>query len=110
MPWKIIDRRLGRAGARKQREARQREWDRKYGEGLWAIGYLIEGVFVSQEEALESVYYKSYEAHFAAHPEDLEELLRTAKTLKNPHALATTGVDLQVPAVMDYLRRHELKL
>jgi hypothetical protein len=110
MPWKVIERRLGRAGGLKQRTARQREWDRKYGDGNWAIGYLIEGEFISQEEALESVYYKSYEAHFAAHPADREELLRTAKTLRNPHALATTGVDLQVPAILDYLKRHGLKL
>ena len=33
-------------------------------------------------------------------------MIRTAKTLRNPHAEATTGVDLQVPAVMDYLRRN----
>ncbi len=103
-------RRLGRAGGLKERTARQREWDRRYGEGLWEIGYKIDDVFVTQEEALESVYYRSYEAHFEAHPEDLRELLGLAKSLRNPHAIATTGVDLQVPAVMEYLRRHDLQL
>ena len=53
---------------------------------------------------------KSYEEHFAAHPEDLEELIRTAKSLRNPHAEATTGVDLQVPAIMKYLGRHGASL
>jgi len=31
-------------------------------------------------------------------------------SLRNPHAEATTGVDLQVPAVMSYLERHGLRL
>ena len=69
-----------------------------------------QGNFVLQEEALESVYYRSYEEHLAAHPEDLEELTRLAKSLRNPHAEATTGVDLQVPAIMAYLERHGLQL
>ena len=38
------------------------------------------------------------------------ELIGLAKTLRNPHAEATTGVDLQVPAILDYLRRHGLQL
>lgn len=63
-----------------------------------------------QEDALESVYYKSYDEHFEAHPEDLEELVHTAKGLRNPHAEATTGVDLQVPAIMSYMERHGLTL
>jgi len=110
MPWRLVERRIGRAGGVKQRTARQREWDRKYGEGNWAVGYLIEGEFVLQEEALESVYYRSYEEHFAAHPEDLEELIGIARSLRNPHAEATTGVDLQVPAIETYLGRHGLQL
>ena len=51
-----------------------------------------------------------YEEHFATHPEDLEELVATAKRLRNPHAGATTGVDLQVPAILTYLERHGLTL
>jgi hypothetical protein len=110
MPWEIVERRIGRAGSEKQRAARQRDWDRKYGVDNWAVGYVIDGEFVLQEEALESVYYRSYEAHLDAHPEDLEELIRLAKVLRNPHAEATTGVDLQVPAIMKYLERHERRL
>jgi hypothetical protein len=110
MPWRVVERRIGRAGGREQRTARQREWDRQYGEGNWQVGYVIDGTFVPQEEALESVYYRSYEEHFAAHPEDLEELIGLAKTLRNPHAEATTGVDLQVPAIMTYLERRGLHL
>lgn len=109
MPWQVVERRLGRAGGPKQRAARQREWDRRYGE-QWAVGYLIDGEFVRQEEALETVYYRSYEQHFERHPEDLEALLATAKSLRNPHAEATGGVDLQVPAIESYLRRHDLEL
>lgn len=74
------------------------------------IGYVIDGDFVPQEEAIETVYNRSYEEHFAAHPEDLAELIRTAKVLRNPHAIATTGVDLQVPAIMAYLKRQGLEL
>ena len=73
MGWRVVERRIGKAGGIKQREARQREWDRKYGEDRWAVGYLIDGAFMLQEQALEHVYHRSYEAHFAAHPEDLEE-------------------------------------
>ena len=110
MPWKIVERKLGRAGGEKQRTGRQREWDRAYGPDNWAVGYLMDGDFVLQEEALESVYYRSYEAHFHEHPGDLEELLALAKSLRNPHAEATTGVDLQVPAIMNYLERNALQL
>jgi hypothetical protein len=110
MPWQVVERKIGRAGGVKQREAKQREWDRRYGTDNWAVGYLVDGEFVLQEEALESVYYRSYEAHFQSHPEDLSELLALAKVLRNPHAEATTGVDLQVPAVMKYLERHGLQL
>jgi hypothetical protein len=108
--WRVALRRIGRAGGVKQRTARQREWDRKYGEDAWAIGYILDGEFVRQEEALESVYYRSYERHFAEHPEDLATLIGLARALRNPHAEATTGVDLQVPAISDYLRRHGLAL
>src|SRR5579872_1032574 len=108
MPWKVIERRIGRAGGVKQRTARQREWDRRYGDGNWAVGYVIDGAFVLQEVALESIYNRSYEEHFAAYPEDLKELIDLAKQLRNPHAEATTGVDLQVPAIMAYLERHGL--
>jgi hypothetical protein len=107
MPWRVVERKVGRAGGLQQRTARQREWDVKYGEGNWEVGYVIDGEFVPQAEALEAVYYRSYEGHFAAHPKDLEELVRTAKRLRNPHAEATTGVDLQVPAIMTYLERHD---
>lgn len=110
MGWRIVERRIGKAGGEKQREARQRQWDKKYGADNWAIGYVIDDEFVRQEDALESVYYKSYEQHFAAHPEDLAELIALARVLRNPHAEATTGVDLQVPAISEYLRRHGLTL
>lgn len=110
MPWRVVEKGIGRAGGLQQRTARQREWERRYGQDNWQVGYLIDGEFVPQEEALESIHYKSYEEHFAAHPEDLEELLRTAKRLRNPHAEATTGVDIQVPAIMSYLERHGLTL
>src|SRR5438105_7125965 len=110
MPWKVVERKIGRAGGEKQRAAKQREWDRKFGPDSWAVGYVLDGEFVLQEQALETIYYRSYEAHFEQHPEDLEELLGLAKVLRNPHAEATTGVDLQVPAILKYLDRHGLQL
>jgi hypothetical protein len=110
MGWKVAERKIGRAGPLKRRTARQQEWDRKYGQGRWEVGYIIDGRFVRQDEALESVYYRSYEEHFREHLEDLHELIGLAKTLRNPHAEATTGVDLQVPAIMEYLRRQGLVL
>lgn len=110
MPWKIVERRIGRAGGAKQRAHRQLQWDHAYGADNWEVGYVIDGEFVLQEEALESVYYASYEAHFHEHPHDLQELISLAKVLRNPHAAATTGVDLQVPAIMTYLDRNGLAL
>ena len=104
MSWVIVERRLGRAGGVKQREARQREWDRKHGEN-WAVGYVIDSGFVLQEDAVEQVYQASYDAFLGAHPDVLDALTRTAKVLRNPHALATGGVDLQVPALHEALRR-----
>lgn len=44
------------------------------------------------------------------HPTDLTDLTQTAKVLRNPHAEATTAVDLQVPAILEYLRRNHLSL
>ena len=32
MSWNVVERKIGRAGGVKQRTARQREWDQKYGE------------------------------------------------------------------------------
>ncbi len=109
MGWKIVARKIGKAGDLKQRQKRQREWDRKYGDN-WMIGYPVDGGFVSQQDALESIYYESYRMHFEAFPNDLKELIATAKVLKNPHAELTGGVDLQVPAIMNYLDRHDLEL
>ncbi len=31
MPWRIVERHIGRAGGLRERTARQREWDRKHG-------------------------------------------------------------------------------
>ena len=33
-------------------------------------------------------------------------MIRLAKTLRKPHAEVTTGVDLHVPVILDYLRRN----
>ncbi len=110
MGWKIVKRRLGQAGGFKERLARQAQWDARYGEESWCIGYKIEGVFVPQEEALEAVYEASYDAFFEAHPNVLQELITLAKNLRNPHAVATTSVDLQVPAIRAILKRRGLSL
>ena len=108
MTWKIIERRLGQAGNPKQRQKRQNEWDNKYEN--WMIGYVVNGTFISQEEALDSIYFESYKAHFENNPKDLDELIHTAKVLKNPHSKLTGGVDLQVPAIMQFLDSKNLKL
>ncbi|MCP4131280.1 MAG: hypothetical protein GY754_09890 [bacterium] len=110
MGWKVIKRKIGKAGGLKQRMVRQREWDRLYGEGNWIVGYQVKNEFIPQEEALDLIYYQSYVEHFASHPADLEELIATAKTLRNPHADATTGVDLQTPAILRYLKEQNLQL
>ncbi len=110
MPWKIAERKIGRAGSLKQRLAKQRIWDRKYGTDNWLIGYVIDGEFITQEDAFDSIYYQSYVEHFERYPKDLEELRLLAKALRNPHAEATNSVDLQVPAILKYLKERELTL
>lgn len=110
MSWKIVEQKLGRAGNLKQRLKRQRVWDKKYGDDNWMIGYKIDGEFVSQQEAIDCIYYESYVDHFKRKPTDLEELITIAKVLRNPHAVATGGVDLQVPAILRYLKEHDLEL
>ena len=65
---------------------------------------------MSQDEAFTAIYYESYAAHFEKHQKDLEELIATAKVLRNPHSIATGGVDLQVPAIIQYLKNHDLML
>lgn len=109
MTWKVVERKIGKAGNIKQQQKRQKEWNRKYGEN-WLIGYFVDNEFITQEIAFEMIYYKSYEEHFASYPKDLEELVLTAKTLRNPHAEITGGADLQVPAIYKYLKNKNLKL
>jgi hypothetical protein len=73
MPWKVVERRIGRAGGVKQREGRQREWDRKYGEN-WAVGYVLDGEFVLGDKAsngvLSSTRFGTGSAHVPAIPPD----------------------------------------
>lgn len=110
MPWIVMETRIGKAGGLKNRTARQLEWDRKYGENRWDVGYVIDGEFVSQNTALETVYQRSYDEHFRAHPKDLAELIHLAARLRNPHAEATTGVDLQVPAILACIKQRGMTL
>ena len=110
MGWRVVERKLGKAGALKRRMARQREWDRRFGEGMWSVGYVLEGEFVAYERALEVIYQASYDAFLDGHPELRARLCAVARTLRNPHAEATTGVDLQVPAILDHLERRGLRL
>lgn len=110
MGWKVVEKRIGKAGSPKQQLARHQQWDKKYGKDNWMIGYIIDDKFVTSEEAFDIIYYPSYELHFQNHPDDLTELLSVAKALRNPHAEATGGVDLQVPAIMKYLKKHHLEL
>ncbi len=56
MAWIIVKRKLGRAGGKGEREKRQEQWNKKYGEGLWAIGYVVNDTFMMQEECLDMVY------------------------------------------------------
>ncbi len=110
MGWKVVEPKISRERTFKARATQERDWNQKYGEGKWLVGYIIDGEFVSEEDALESVYYRSYEVHFQANPGELQELIKLANNLRNPHAEATTAIDLQVPIIMSYLQRHSLVL
>jgi hypothetical protein len=74
------------------------------------IGCPIDGEFVSQEDALNSIYYESYREHFETHHDDLQELIETAKMRKKPRSELTGGVDLQVFAIIGCLDRNGLQL
>jgi hypothetical protein len=80
MPWNIQERKLGRAGDPRQRAARQREWDRKYGPDNWEIGFVLDGEFVRQDTAFQSVYCAGYAAHFERQPEVLTQMTSATKT------------------------------
>jgi len=108
--WNVVERKLGPAGGVKERTARQRRWDDKYGADAWAVGYVADGIFVLQEQAYEDIYVASYDAYFDDHPADLDLLCTTARTLRNPHAEVTGGVDLQVPAVLEVVARRGRRL
>jgi hypothetical protein len=96
---KIIEK-LGRAGGPEKREKARVEWNKKYGEGNWEIVYFYNGKIYSRDEAMEEFYNKSYYEYLKNHEETLDKLCNMAAMLYNPHAEATEGVDLQVPAVL----------
>lgn len=110
MPWQVVERNISPTGGVWELAAHKRAWEGKHGRGNWVIGYETERGFITEEAAIEAIYYKSYEEHFDSHPNDLDELVHLAGELRNPHAEAIAGVDLQVPAIMDYLNRNELNL
>ena len=58
MSWNIVERKIGRAGGLKERMQKQKEWDKKYGQDNWMVGYMIDGEFISQEDAIDKIYYQ----------------------------------------------------
>lgn len=96
---------LGRAGGPKNRQKKKEEWDRKYGEGNWEIVYFYNNKIYTREEALSEFYNKSYYIFLKNNPNITMRLCLLARELYNPHAEATGGVDLQVPAVLEALDR-----
>lgn len=101
---------VGRAGGKKQREEKQKEWDKKYGKNNWSIGYFYDNKFYTREEALIEFYDKSYYEFLKKNPKIVEEICKRAKTLYNPHARHTTGIDLQSPSVQKAIDRLGKKL
>ena len=59
MPWRVAERRIGRAGGVRQRTERQHEWDDKYGQGNWEVGYVIDGYKWSNRTAAGQCMQKS---------------------------------------------------
>ncbi|QUH21918.1 hypothetical protein [Alkaliphilus sp. B6464] len=94
-----IVKKIGRAGGPKNREKSKNEWDKKYGVGKWKVVYQYNNEIYTREQALEKFYNRSYYEYLKNHPTTLNNLCNMANSLYNPHADATGGVDLQVPAV-----------
>lgn len=99
MTLKLVEK-LGRAGNSKNRDAKLNEWNTKYGEGNWEVVYSYKDNIMTREEALREYYYKSYYLYMDKNKSLTNELCNTAKSIYNPHAENTGGVDLQCPAVM----------
>lgn len=94
---------IGRAGGVFKRKKQQLEWDNTYGKGNWQVGYVWKGETYTREEALEKFYNASYLNYMRNNPHLVKEVCQSAKELFNAHAIFTTGVDLQVPAVLQAL-------
>jgi len=62
------------------------------GSTLLEIGYVVDRIVITQDEALESICYRRDEEHFRLHSADLSELVETAKVLRNTHAERQAGV------------------
>lgn len=110
MSYQIIEK-IGRAGGFKNREAVQKEWDNLYGEGNWTVGYVYNNQAYTREEALNTFYNQSYLEFIKNNFKKINsDLIQIASELFNPHAVFTTGVDLQVPAVMNALNQLNVEL
>lgn len=104
MKYKIVEK-LDRAGGFKNRERKHKEWDLKYGENNWEVVYKYKDKILSQEEALDEYYNKSYFVFMKSNPSLVQKLCNTTKQIYNPHALNTRSVDLQCPAVLIALKK-----
>ncbi len=110
MSYRIVERGIGRAGGLEARESRQAEWNAKYGKGKWVTGYDFDGRFYPYEEAVDRLYNRSYNMHFDAHPEDMQELCERASYLCNSHSQRTGSTDLQVPAVLKCAQERNMEI
>lgn len=103
MQYKVLEK-IGRAGNFRTRQLTQERWTKQYGNS-WFVGYLYNDKAYTYEEALKEFYNKSYYEFMKNNSEVVEELCNEAKELYNPHAEKTGGVDLQVPAVLEALKK-----
>lgn len=109
MGFQIVEK-VGRAGNFNKRKSQADRWDQQYGENNWEIVYFYLGKIYLREEALEEFYNKSYYEYLNKNSNIAKELCLQASEIYNPHAEATTGVDLQCPAVSKALEKLRLKL
>lgn len=105
--YKIVERKIGRAGNRQQIAKKQEVWNKKYGEGNWLTGYEIDGQFRTREFVIREIYDESYFIFLDANPEVVKELVNSGGVY-NPHAILSNSFDIQAATVERYMQSRGL--
>lgn len=88
----------------------EKEFNDKYGKGQWERGFFYENHFYPYLDSVDLLYNVSYTLFLEENPDLVAGLLKSARWIYNSHAQRTGGVDLQVPAIHNFLVSRGLNL